>query len=224
MNHPMTVPHGRLASSPTNSSEEQAARNRKRVRDLLAAGRPVVVNNNGEIQDKNTPSSRPSIEVPPGKLAASFYWYERDTELLQAEVTAMQRYFPQFELKKLQDGRLAWHGVLTNQMRPNAAWELLAIYDHNHPHNNSYGGSIKVFSVQPDLSVVVERLGHIPHLLRDSQGDVYLCTARQEDFRASANHWTSAASSLSWASKWIHVFELWLAGDVTTEQFENHTF
>lgn len=218
------VPEGILATSQTGQSETQTARERRRVRDLLLSGRPVVVNNSGEIQDKNTRTNEPTIEVPPGKLAAGFYWYERDRELLKAEQASMNRYFPQFTLTKLSDGRLAWQGWLQNKMRAGAAWHLLAIYDHNHPHNNSYGGSIKVYSIEPDLNLLSERLGGIPHVLRDEVGELYLCTARKEDFQASATRTTTAASSLSWASKWIHVFELWRAGDVTTEQFRNHTF
>jgi hypothetical protein len=37
-----------------------------------------------------------AITVPEGKLAApSLYWYKRDPELFQAEVAAMNHFFPQ---------------------------------------------------------------------------------------------------------------------------------
>jgi hypothetical protein len=61
----------------------------------------------------------------------------------------------------------------------------------------------------------------IPHLLRDHDGHVYLCTARPEDVKAG-NIVTSAASSLAWAIKWISSFELYLAGDLSLTDFGAH--
>jgi hypothetical protein len=31
-----------------------------------------------------------------------------------------------------------------------------------------------------------------------------------------------AASALAWASKWIAAFELWMLGDLSTDQFAGH--
>jgi hypothetical protein len=109
-------------------------------------------------------------------------------------------------------------------LRQGSQWILQAIYDHSHPHNKSYGGSISVYSIEPDLHLLQQKLGTIPHLLKDSQGNYLLCTSQEKDFRASVQHSTTAASALSWAAKWIAVFELWIAGDVTTAQFKSHTF
>jgi hypothetical protein len=137
----------------------------------------------------------------------------------------MQRFFPQFYLDKLPDGRLSWVGSLNMEnLRQGSQWILQAIYDHSHPHNKSYGGSISVYSIEPDLHLLQQKLGTIPHLLKDSQGNYLLCTSQEKDFRASVQHSTTAASALSWAAKWIAVFELWIAGDVTTAQFKSHTF
>lgn len=165
----------------------------------------------------------PSIIVPDGKMAASFYWYERDTELYQGEITAMRKYFPQFTLKKLSDGRLAWGGSIRNAAIGGATWYLQVVYDHNHPNNSSYGGSIKVYSVKPDLDELTRRLGSICHTLTDSSGHIYICTARREDFRASYNHSTTAASAIAWAAKWISAYELWMAGKMTKDQFCGHS-
>ena len=135
----------------------------------------------------------------------------------------MRHYFPQFKLENLNDGRLCWVGLLTpSNVRRNARWYLQAIYDHNHPHNNSWGGSVKVYSIEPNLEEIAKELGvYIPHTLRDSFGHLYLCTARKEDVQVGRVS-TSAASAISWAAKWITAFELWLVGEITTEQFGGH--
>ena len=160
--------------------------------------------------------------MPKGKLA-SFYWYEKDPDLLIAEKEAMRRFFPQFQLDKLSDGRLYWTGKLKTDLRRGGIWYLQALYEHNHPQNSSFGGSVKIYSIEPDIEDLIEKLGEqIPHLLRDSKQNVYLCTARKEDVLNGQQGATSAASSLSWAAKWIAAFELWMAGDITTEQFASH--
>jgi len=135
----------------------------------------------------------------------------------------MNHFFPSFKLEKLTDGRLSWVGRLQpTNVRKNAKWYVQAIYDHNHPNNNTYGGSIKVYSIDPNLEEICQQLGQaIPHTLRDGSGHMYLCTARPEDIRVG-NVSTSAASALSWAAKWITAFELWLAGTITTDEFRGH--
>lgn len=154
----------------------------------------------------------------------SDYWYENDPGLLKEEAEAMNHFFPSFKLYKLKDGRLQWHGyVHPDNVRRGASWELCLIYDHNHPHNSTYGGSVRVYSVEPDLNELRNALGGIPHLLRDPNGNVHICTARTEDIKLGRVQ-TSAASCLAWAVKWITVFELWMAGTVSTSEFENHTF
>ena len=34
----------------------------------------------------------------------AFYWYQSDPQLYQAEVAAMQKFFPSFKINQLQDG------------------------------------------------------------------------------------------------------------------------
>ena len=200
--------------------EEGLARKRRELREKLLRGEKVVVTDNSKLesQDSETP-----IVVPEGRLGASFYWYERNPKLLQEEKDAMRDFFPQFKLEKLNDGRLCWVGLLTpSNVRRNARWYLQAIYDNNHPHNNSWGGSVKVYSIEPNLEEMVKEIGeNIPHTLRDSGGHLYLCTARKEDVQVGRVS-TSAASAISWAAKWITAFELWLAGEITTGQFGGH--
>jgi hypothetical protein len=192
----------------------------------------VVVRDGGQLaappgkQPEQPTPQQPAIVVPPGKLAApSMFWYENDPELYQLEVRAMTRRespFRAFQLRKETDGRLAWLGSVAPGLLKGGkrTYLLHAVYDHNHPHNSSFGGSVKVYVLDPDLDDMSERL-KIPHLLRDSAGSVYLCTARHEDFKAGKVT-TSAASALAWAVKWISLFELYLSDEVTYDQFAGH--
>lgn len=86
----------------------------------------------------------------------------------------------------------------------------------------AYGGSLRVYSVKPDLNELYKAAGSLPHVLRDANGDLYMCTARKEDID-SGNRTTSAAKALGWAAKWIFAVEGWLAGEIGDEVFE-HTY
>lgn len=217
----ITVPKGKLAA-------DAAAEERKKLRKALLRGDgEVKITQSGDAKPASEvkPGDGNTINVPKGKLAASMYWYENDPDLYREEVAAMNRQFPQFELRKLSDGRLCWIGtVKPTSVRENASWMLQLVYDHNHPSNNNWGGSVRVYVIDPDLDEINQKLGGIPHLLHDPSGNIHLCTARKEDVKTGRNLSTSAVASLAWAIKWICVFELWLAGDVTTDEFRNHTF
>jgi len=216
----INIPSGCLAVD-----DEEAAERRRQLRERLMNGGTVRINPQGEV---DTTNSGQGIVIPPGKLAAptrSTVWYENNPQLYNVELMAMQQFFPHFRLDKLEDGRLFWYGELSvNSIRPGGKWLVQAVYENNHPHNNTYGGSVKIYSIEPDLNELYQELGSIPHILRDSAGQLYMCTAQASDVHASSDRSTTAASALSWAVKWITVFELWCAGDVTTAQFSGHTF
>lgn len=153
---------------------------------------------------------------------SGFYWYQRNPQLFEAEKLAMRENFPNFTLEKLDDGRICWVGDLNPRGSSGGVWTLMVVYDHNHPHNNTYGGSLRVYSVKPDLNDLYKVAGSLPHVLRDANGDLYMCTARPEDVD-SGNVATSAAKALGWAAKWIFIVEEWLEGDLGDEVFE-HTY
>ena len=215
----LTIPRGRAAVS-----EDAAARKRREVREKLLRGEVVKVSQSGTIRGQNdpAPNTEPAIEVPEGKLAAGFHWYDNDPGLLVEEKGAMRCFFPQFQLDKLDDGRLCWTGALQTDLRPDGIWYIQAVYENNHPDNSTYGGSVKVYSIEPDLEELRSQLGGIPHVLKDSSGKIYLCTAEAHDVHAGPTRSTSAASSIAWAVKWISAFELWLANDMTTAEFSSH--
>lgn len=206
---------------------DAAAERRKQLAAQLLRGDEVVVTQQGARQPASDRGSNDvAITVPEGKLAApSLYWYERDAELYQTEVEAMRHFFPSFRPDRLSDGRMSWLGSLaTGVPGSRRLWHLQLVYDHDHPHNHCWGGSIHVYPVEPDLRELERQLGEsIPHTLRDNgTGELSICTVGKESFRHGADHSSTAASSLAWAAKWIAAFELWMLGELSTSDFAGH--
>ena len=160
----------------------------------------------------------------------AFYWYERDPELYKAEVQAMRKFFPSFKIDQLQDGtgRLYWRGTVQPSGPNGIVWDLMLIYKNNHPYTaeGEYGGSIQILPITPRLKDIAKDfpirpeaglgLG-IPHVYRGNFGrneEYFICTADPKYFKAGQTHSTSAASALSWACKWIILFEMWINGEI----------
>ena len=207
------------------AADDAAARKRKEIAEKLKKGQDVNITSSGEVVVPNDPKAANdnTLVVPAGKLAASFYWYERDPALFKDECSVMRAYFPQFQLDKLDDGRYCWIGSVNPRGDEGGVWTIMAVYDHNHPHNNSYGGSVRVYSIKPALEDLVREVGELPHILRDAEGNLCMCTARKEDVDAGTAYTTSAAKSIGWAVKWIWMVEGWLNGELGNEVFE-HTY
>ena len=204
------VPPAALAQA---TRDDEAMRQwREEIKRRLLRGEQVQVNKEGGLQTP-TSSGQAGIQVPPGKLA-HFYWYQRDPELFAAEKEAMAQFFPEFALHLGPDGRYSWIGTVTPGLLANGrrAYLLQLVYEHNHPNNSTYGGSIRVYPMEPTLEELAGGKT-LPHTLEDSAGVGYLCTARREDFKAGQVV-TTAASALSWAVKWLAAVELWLEGEI----------
>lgn len=166
-------------------------------------------------------SAKPMIVIPPGRFAYT-QWYERNPQLLEAEVMAMQSSFPQFSLRKLPDGKMSWLGRLRPGLLGDNGWDWLveAIYENNHPHAQM-GSSVLVYLREPDINVLISSTGWRPHHLLYSSRGLYLCTARSQDTHGSESEWTTSASTvLRWAVKWLAAYELVLAGKLTKEEFD----
>jgi hypothetical protein len=218
----VAVPPARLASSGSEPQTDNEAlkEKRRKIKEALLNNQQIKVTPQGNLTSN---SQDPGIVVPEGKLAA-FYWYETDPDLYRAEIEAMRRYFPGFRLEKESDGRLSWIGQVTPgliERRPRT-YTLQAVYDHSHPSNDDWGGSVKVYSIDPDLEDAAQG-AKVPHTLHDSEGELYICTARKTDVKVG-NTVTTAAVAISWAVKWLSVFELWLNDEVSDEQFQGHVF
>jgi hypothetical protein len=215
----LTVPMGKLADA--------AADKRQELRQKLLNGDRIFVGNNGNVT--NNPTGETSITVPRGKLASQ--WYETNPDLLDAEVLAMNKCFPNFELQKLDDGKLAWIGTINTGIYESKfgikrEYNLMAVYQPNHP-NVMMGSSVYVYPILPDADEMREEFNkkfgdpHIHHLLRDSNNNLnYLCTTEAQYVHdGSDSITTTAASVLGWAVKWLMSYELVLTGDLERAKF-----
>lgn len=163
----------------------------------------------------------------------AFYWYQSDPELYKAEVAAMRRFFPSFQINQLQDGsgRLYWRGKVQPTGEGGTVWDLMLIYKNDHPHASpgEYGGSIQILPIQPRLKDIAMQLPiqpekglglGLPHIYRGNFGrneEYFICTADPKYFKAGQSRSTSAASALSWACKWIILCEMWLNGEISDD-------
>lgn len=216
-----------MTENMTQLIKDAAALRRQQLAAQLLRGEGVMVTQQGEIRPlAERGRAEVAITVPEGKLASpSLYWYERDAELFAAEMEAMNHFFPQFRPDRLPDGRMSWLGSLASGLPGSQRiWHLQLVYDHDHPHGDDYGGSISVFPLEPDLRDLARQLDEpIPHTLRhEPGGELSICTVAAESFRHGSDHSSTAASSLAWAAKWIAAFELWMLGELSTDQFAGH--
>lgn len=97
-------------------------------------------------------------------------WYTENPQLLQVEIELMNKFFPNFKLDKLDDGRLCWYGEFQINLpdgKNTRQIELMVIYDNNHP---SYimGASIHIYYVNPDLDDLINIYGRRICLRPDS--------------------------------------------------------
>lgn len=160
----------------------------------------------------------------------AFYWYQSDPGLYKAEVEAMRKFFPSFQINQLQDGsgRLYWRGKVQPTGPNGMVWDLMLIYKNDHPHatEGEYGGSIQILPIKPRLKDIASQLPiradkglglGLPHIYRDNFGrneEYFICTADPKYFKTGQTRSTSAASALSWACKWIMLCEMWLNGEI----------
>ena len=164
-----------------------------------------------------------------GKLASQ--WYTLDPELYEAECQAMKRFFPQFELQRIDDSSSRWHnclcwvGELAPGILPEQSWQVMAVYQPNHP-TPCMGGSVCVYLLDPTMEQVDEALGFQPHhAINDREGGRYLCTTRAEDMSANKiegnyAYTTTAVQTLTWAVKWLTALELVMTGDLDPNLFQ----
>ena len=162
-----------------------------------------------------------------------YYWYQRDPDLYQAEVMAMQKFFPSFKIAQLEDGsgRLYWRGKVQPTGKDGMIWDLMLIYKNEHPRagKDEYGGSVQILPIKPRLKDIAQQLPvdskkglglGLPHIYRANFGrneEYFICTADPKYFKAGQTHSTSAASALSWACKWIILCEMWLNGEISDD-------
>lgn len=213
----LNVPPGKLAMDDAALKAKREA-----LKKSLLEGKKVTIKPDGKVSEGSDSSG---INIPTGKLASQ--WYESDPSLLEAEKAAMRKFFPNFKLDKLDDGRLYWIGDLTpgiyeTKFGESKTYTVMAVYNNNHPEQ-VMGSSVRIYPVLPDVDDLIREYGGSRpphHLLRDSSGNLYLCTNERGDVKTGSTS-TSAASVLAWAVKWLSCFELVLTGDLSKAIFDS---
>lgn len=208
-----------------------------RMRDNLAHGE-VRVNSDGTVYNPGTPATQSSIAngdqfkpVPKATVAAR-QWYESNPDLQRAEIAAMAETKPDATWGYLPNGKMYWqiHLRPVNAKGEARDWILLGVYDEDHPQQR-WGGSVKFYPVSPNYDEMMELVNHsnvtpkrIPHLLRDNDGQVYMCSQDRTRIQSGHNKGelvTTAATGLRFAMRWINIFELGLIDQKTWTMFQH---
>ena len=205
-----------LKVQPGKLASDAAAKIRAKLSKDMKEGKPIELASSGNVTGDS--GEQMNLKVQPCKLASQ--WYQRDPQRLADEREGMRRFFPQFTLEKMDDGRYYWHGTLKPGVLPNGwAWEVAAIYNNDHP-KPVMGGSVRVILIEPSIETVIDALGWRPHhLLRCPVDGEYLCTTRADDMSYQTMAETTAIQTLTWAVKWLTALELVMTGDLSAELF-----
>lgn len=207
------------------------------MRNNLANGE-VRVNSDGTVYNPGTPATQSSIangdqfKPVPKATVAGRQWYEENPDLQRAEIAAMAETKPDATWGYLPNGKMYWqiHLRPVNAKGEARDWTLLGVYDEDHPQQR-WGGSVKFYPVSPNYDEMMElvRKAHvsparIPHLLRDGDGQVYMCSQDRTRIKSGHNRGelvTTAATGLRFAMRWINIFELGLIDQKTWTMFQH---
>ena len=217
------------------SARVDVERNVQKLTDGMNITRGGAVSNPKSSSIGNTDNSGLSIKSE--KFGVS-QWYEEDLALYNAEVEAMNKFFPQAKEGKLPDGRMTWTVTIQNiaDVEGND-WTFMLVYDTDHPSNSAnanessyssrWAGSVKIYPVRPNATEIKQAAkkagrGDVPHLLLDSYGNVYLDTFQHEDFEAGRVV-TSGVSVLGQAMRWATAFTTGLKSQAVWDIFKQHS-
>ena len=169
---------------------------------------------------------------PVDKAVVATEWYQTNPQLQKLEIKAMADIHPDAKMGYLPNGKMYWtiriHPVVCGKRKD---WTLLAVYDSDHPQQR-WGGSVKFYPVKPNYDEMMKMVNRsnvtpktIPHLLRDEDNQIYMCTQDRNNIEAGHNKGekvTTAAACLRFAMRWITVFELGLIDQKTWSLFQKH--
>jgi len=223
---------GNIFASDINPREELEAA--KRARDAMVSDKPLVMTKGGKIYAKDD-GIRNSLDNPvitelKGDNDFAAQWYEANRDLYDFEVREMKKDFPNANLGVLKDDRLYWDITLdkiTDLSGKKHSWWLRFIYDSDHPHNKTYGGSIKVYPMQPsyeDLVSMASRAGRggVPHIYQDAYGNKVICTAPESQVVVNTSSNLTALTSVSWTASWATHFLSGLSDAQVWAKFSRH--
>ena len=208
---------GVFAGEPLTQAEELA-----QIADALYNGDTMTVDADGVVHlDGGTNTVSNGTTVSDGTFAAVAIpsnpdqWYNKNPRLFRTEVAAMRQRHPNASFNFFKEtGNMYWTIELKiTQSGLSKPWKFILVYDKNHPHNNNFGGSIKVLPIKPnkeDLKLLAKNNGRpgVPHLLHDDSLGTYLCTRRTEDVEDGVRTATTAVQVSAWAADWAIHFEV----------------
>jgi len=192
---------------------------------VFAADETEATNRRIELDKKIKESQNNGVEEPSsGSLtdveSSNQLWYEKNPSLLESEKDEMKRRFPNFELQKLDDGKLYWLGSLSPLGDDGTTWTVMVVYEGDISEITTgdevaRDTFIKVYPVEPDIEEMLERLEHTPSafdcLQKDSQGEYFFSSA---DISMTTS--IRAVASLSCAERCINDIAFELARSSTT--------
>ena len=208
------------------------------LRRQLEGGGETFVNSDGTVNNPADPATASSLAaggfkpVKGAVVAAPEQWYMKNPALQRAEIAAMADIKPDAQCGFRADGKMYWVINLNPVVcGKRCHWTLLAVYDDDHPQKR-WGGSVKFYPVKPNVQEMQAMVARsrvtpktIPHLLKDEQGQLYMCTQDRNRIEAGVNKGDrvdTAASCLRYAMRWITVFELGLIDQRTWTLFQDH--
>ncbi|MEM2145576.1 MAG: hypothetical protein QW279_09460 [Candidatus Jordarchaeaceae archaeon] len=123
-------------------------------------------------------------------------WYEKDPQRLNLEILVVKERYPQFQLRRLSDGRLSWYGCLQTARMADTygkRYNVLIVYPPSFPS-------------EPPLSYVEGISGKesTPHQF----GDGSLCLFYPDD----PKQWSPKSTAvvvITWTAGWLHAYEVW---------------
>ena len=155
-------------------------------------------------------------------------WYESDPSLLEGEKMEMSKFFPNFTLDKLYDGRLYWMGELNpgiyeTKFGVKKSYYVMVLYNNNYPLI-TMGSPIKIYPVLPDADEIIQECGgHLNGFLLDSEGNKHLCLNTWEETElVGVAIPTSSIVFLARAMKWVCGLEFVLTGDLSIGEFNRY--
>ena len=207
------------------------------LRRTLESDQQTFVNSDGTVYNPSDPETfQNSLSgggfKPVDKAVVAAQWYQQNPTLQRAEIQAMMDIKPDAKYDYLPNGKMFW----SVRLRPVVCgkrkdWTILMVYDEDHPQIR-WSGSLKAYPVKPNISEMQTLVDwsfvtpkSIPHLLRDDDHQLYMCTQHMDHVHAGRNRGekvTTAAACLRYAMRFITVFELGLIDQITWSKFQAH--
>ena len=208
------------------------------LREQLENDQQTYVNSDGTVFNPADPATAQNSLTGGGykpvdkAVVAEEQWYVKNPALQRAEIQAMKDIKPDAKFGYLPNGKMYCEiqlmPIICGKRMP---FNCIMIYDNDHPQI-CWGGSVKAYPAKPnirEMQAMVDR-SHvypksIPHLLRDEDGQLYLCSQHKNNIHAGRKQGekvTTAAACLRYVMRWYTIFALGLMDQTTWTKFQKH--